>query len=228
MGWIVRICADHFRYNLRLSDIGFLFSPLLQNYFILAILSVKRWYVPHVHTQPCRFGLQSLSTVTNIPQTWSDLLTGLYDVLFQTNPCFWKYDDLALDQINRFKPETDKEWLCQIRNSPWKPIGGVPFDRFFGVYTIQYNQYTFLYTRVPISYQSEIQPEFTPPVSAFCLFSERCAFSFACFHFFQTPWLSRASSTVTKPNRENWFCTWTMIGQLYSIVVRFPQTNKFT
>ena len=73
---------------------------------------------------------------------------------------------------------------------------------FFGVYTIQYNQYTFLYTRVPISYQSEIQPEFTPPVSAFCLFSERCAFSFACFHFFQTPWLSRASSSVTKPNRD--------------------------
>ena len=166
-----------------------------------SILGVKRWYVPHVHTQPCRFGLQSLSTVTNIPQTWSDLLTGLYDVLFQTNPCFWKYDGLALDQINRFKPETDKEWLCQIRNSPWKPIGGVPCDRFFGVYTIQYNQYTFLYTRVPISYQSEIQPESTPPVSAFCLFSERCAFSFACFHFFQTPWLSRASSTVTKPDR---------------------------
>ena len=55
---------------------------------------------------------------------------------------------------------------------------------------------------MPISYQSEIQPEFTPPVSAFCLFSERCAFSFACFHFFQTPWLSRASSTVTKPNRD--------------------------
>ena len=198
MGWLVRITSVTIW---DCQNIGFLFSPLLQNYFILAILGVKRWYVPLVQTI-CRFGLQSLySNKHSLFQTGSDSLTGLYDVLFQTNPCFWKYDDVALDQINRFKPETDKEWLCQIRNSPWKPIGGVPCDRFFGVYTIQYNQYTFLYTRVPISYQSEIQPEFTPPVSAFCLFSERCAFSFAWFHFFQTPWLSRASGTVTKPDR---------------------------
>ena len=67
------ISADHFRYNLRLSEnIGFLFSPLLQNYFILAILGVKRWYVPLVQTQPFADMDSNLSTVTNIPSFRQD------------------------------------------------------------------------------------------------------------------------------------------------------------
>ena len=57
---------------------------------------------------------------------------------------------------------------------------------------------------VPISYS-------TPPVSAVCLLSDRCAFSFARVHFVQTPWLSRANQCCHKAKSGKWFSTLAII-----------------